>query len=37
MGVNNTSWEDFKAFVKDAIVDPGNRSMQSLMAYKEAA
>jgi hypothetical protein len=37
IGVNNTSWEDFKTFMKDAIADPGNRSMQSLTAYEKAA
>ncbi len=37
VGVNNTSQEDFKAFIKDAIIDPGNYSMQLLIVYKEAA
>ena len=36
-GVDNTSWEDFIKFIKNAIADPGNRNIQSVLAYKRAA
>ena len=36
-GVDNTSWEDFVDFMKNAIADPGNRNVQSVLAYEKAA
>jgi hypothetical protein len=36
-GVDNTSWEDFVEFMKNAIADPGNRNIQSVLAYERAA
>ncbi len=37
VGVDNTNWEDFVEFMKNAIADPGNRNIQSVLAYERAA
>ena len=36
MGVDNTSWEEFVEFMKNAISDPENRSVDAITKYQEA-
>ena len=36
MGVDNTSWEEFMEFMKNAISDPENRSVDAITKYQEA-
>lgn len=35
-GVNNTTWEEFVEFMKDAISDPENRNLDALTKHDEA-
>jgi Zinc knuckle len=36
VGVDNTSWEDFVEFMKNAISDPGNRNLDAITKHEEA-
>ena len=35
--MDNTSWEDFVEYMKNAISDPGNRNIDSITRYEQAA
>jgi predicted DNA-binding protein YlxM (UPF0122 family) len=36
IGVDNTSWEDFKEFMKNSISDPENRNLDAIAKHDEA-